>query len=127
MLTPDEKKEIKKFLLEGKSKFQIAKETGHAYKTISMVKKRMGEDLTKHQDENVRNEDVRYINVDVGFLAQLLVEQAIDSEYPVLLPVPFETAEKFYKIEKLFYELGPVLTRAAEEAAKADKKNSSEK
>lgn len=116
MLTPEEKEEIKKLLIKGLSNFRVAIETDHSRKTVKKVKCEMYEELehSQAQAQVAMLEDFTIIPLEAGFLAELLLDKAINPEAQVFVPVPTETAEEFFRIEKMFKELDPILKQAAE-------------
>ena len=115
MLTPEQKEEIKKLLIREMPLIKVATETLHSPQTVRKVRSEMREELKQSQTQVQANgpEDFAIIPLEVGFLAELMVEKAIDPGSEVHVPVSREVAEEFYKIEGAFRKLEPVLDELA--------------
>ena len=116
MLTPEQKEEIKKLLIKGNPIFRVAIETFHSPKTVRKVRSEMHKELEQSdtQVQAVMPENFAIIPLEVGFLAELLMDKAINPDAQVFVPVSMEIAEQFFEIEKSFKELEPILKEVGE-------------
>jgi len=115
MLTPEEKDRVKRLLLKKTPVIRIAFNTGHSPTTVRKVRAEWRKELNQPPTSLTANhiEDFSFIPLEVGFLSELMLEQAIDPSSQVLVPVSTEIAQEYFKIEKAFQGLEPLLEEMA--------------
>ncbi|MBA7599483.1 hypothetical protein ES703_06517 [subsurface metagenome] len=116
MLTPEEKEQIKKLLMKRTPVFRIAIDTVHSPNTIRKVRAELHQEIIQSQKGPQTDDlaDFTIIPLEVGFLAELMVEKIIDPSNEVFVPVPREVAHEFFKIEEAFQKLEPLLNEMVE-------------
>lgn len=101
MLTPEEKAEIRRLRVGGYSLFHIVSKTGHDPKTVRKYLALEKDNQQQNQSSENTQEPLVNITLKAGLIAKMVMDKEIQHDYPVLIPVPIETAVEYFNLQNI--------------------------